>query len=253
MFQWNANLYNHFNKERLQPSIDLVNKLPKGEYKRIIDIGCGTGMSTWALRNKFLKSSIVGVDLSHEMLEKAQELKMDVEWIQRDCSKTLVDLGQFDLVFSNAFLQWLPNQEQFLKQTKEILSENGVLAIQVPNWDKMPIKECIDQVAQNFEEFQVPLQLNAHNDTLEGYYDMLVQTYEEVEIWQMNYAHIMDSYDAIIDFIKGAGLRPYFKRLQPDRQKAFVEAIKALLPTIYPMQVDGKILFVFERIMFIAK
>lgn len=93
MFQWNANLYNHFNKERLQPSIDLVNKLPKGEYKRIIDIGCGTGMSTWALRNKFLKSSIVRVDLSHEMLEKAQELKMDVEWIQRDCSKTLVDLG----------------------------------------------------------------------------------------------------------------------------------------------------------------
>ena len=227
--------------------------MPKKAYEKIIDIGCGSGMSTIALANQFPKAQIIGVDLSEQMLEKAKELEIEAKWIKRDCSMPLEDLGKFDLVFSNAFLQWLPNQEQFLKQTKRILSEEGILAIQVPNWDNMPIKGCLDKVVQSYEEFQEPLQVNAHNDTMMGYYDMLVKDYEQVEIWQINYAHIMESYDAIIDFIKSAGIRPYLERLEPHRQMTFMEAIKALLPSIYPIQSDGKILFIFERVMFIAQ
>lgn len=70
---------------------------------RLLDVGCGSGISTLALRNQFSETKIVGVDLSACMLENAKKLLPEIEWIQRDCSESLEDLGQFDLVFSNAF------------------------------------------------------------------------------------------------------------------------------------------------------
>ncbi|MBP3888649.1 MAG: methyltransferase domain-containing protein [Cellulosilyticum sp.] len=253
MFKWNATLYNQFAKERIQPSIDLIHRLPEGSYNRILDVGCGSGMSTVALRSQFPQAKIAGVDLSEQMLEKAKELEIDVEWIQRDCSKTLEDLGQFDLVFSNAFLQWLPHQETFLAQTKAILAKDGILAMQVPNWEQMPIKDCIDEVVEQFEEFKEPIALNAHNYSMNHYYDMLVKQYQAVEIWQTNYTHIMEDYHAIIDFIKGAGIRPYLQRLDEVRQETFIKEFEKRLPKIYPIQADGKVLFIFKRILFIAK
>lgn len=253
MFEWNAALYDQFGKERVQPCLDLINRLPKRNYKNIIDIGCGTGISTVALSNQFQQAHIVGVDLSEQMLEAAKTLEINVDWVKRDCSMPLEDLGQFDLVFSNAFLQWLPNQEGFLKQTKALFAEDGVLAIQVPNWDHMPIKVCIDQVVEQFEELKKPIPLNAHNHSIHTYYDMLSEHYDVVEIWQTNYNHVMESYEAIIEFVRGAGLRPYLDQLDVGRQSLFIEEIKKRLPEIYSTQVDGKILFIFERILFIAK
>ena len=73
--KWNAELYENFGKERLQPAIDLVNRIPDGDYKRIVDIGCGSGMSTFPLRQRFSEAEIIGVDSSCEMLEKANGLQ----------------------------------------------------------------------------------------------------------------------------------------------------------------------------------
>ena len=78
---WNAKLYDTFSKERIQPSIDLANRIDK-LCVRILDVGCGSGMSTLALRNRFPEAEIVGVDLSADMLENAKKLLPDVKWIQ---------------------------------------------------------------------------------------------------------------------------------------------------------------------------
>ena len=48
---------------------------------RIFDVGCGSGMSTLALRNRFPKAEIIGVDLSAAMPENAKKLLSDVQWI----------------------------------------------------------------------------------------------------------------------------------------------------------------------------
>ena len=129
---WSADMYGKFEKERKQPSIDLLNKIDGEKFERIIDIGCGSGMSTLPLKKRFTESEIVGVDLSENMLDKARKSISGVTWIQRDCSRKLNNLGTFDLVFSNAFIQWIPNQEEFIKNTKELLNKNGVFAIQIP-------------------------------------------------------------------------------------------------------------------------
>lgn len=62
-------------------------------------------MSTAALVSAFGDSEIIGVDLSEEMLAKARKNISQAIFIRRDCSQPLSDLGKFDLIFSNAFIQ----------------------------------------------------------------------------------------------------------------------------------------------------
>lgn len=149
---WNANMYDLFEKERMQPSIDLINRIEDGEFRRILDVGCGSGMSTLPLRKRFSESEIIGVDMSENMLEKAKKLISNVEWIRRDCSKPLNDLGLFDLVFSNAFLQWVYNQEEVIKNISELLNDSGIFAIQIPNFEEMAVSSFIKEAANQFDK-----------------------------------------------------------------------------------------------------
>lgn len=252
--KWNVKIYEQFKNERLQPALDLIGRIAKGNYKKIIDVGCGSGMSTLPLQEVFGDATIYGVDSSKEMLEKARKTSNKITWIQRDCSQSLSDLGTFDLVFSNAFLQWLSDQEAFIAAVKTLLNEKGVFALQVPNYDGMPIKACIDRVVSQFgKNFARAEQGMCHNFTLPEYYDMLGRYFEEVTIWQTNYVHVMSSYEEIVQFMSGTGLRPYFEELTEEEQKQFIRMLIDELKKVYPVQENGKILFTFERIEWIAR
>ncbi len=93
---WNAEIYNRYGKESIQPSIDLVGRIREMKFQRILDVGCGTGMSTAPLVSTWENTEIIGIDMSKEMLEKAREILPAVTFIQRDCSKPLLDVGTFD-------------------------------------------------------------------------------------------------------------------------------------------------------------
>ncbi len=149
---WNAEIYEKFGKERIQPSIDLVSRLTARKFERILDAGCGTGMSTAALVSAFGDSEIIGVDLSEEMLAKARENISHAIFIKRDCSQPLSDLGKFDLIFSNAFIQWLSDQKEFMANSFRMLNEGGVFAAQIPLFGEMPANTCILKAEKLFAE-----------------------------------------------------------------------------------------------------
>lgn len=247
---WNANLYDAFNKERIQPSIDLANRIDK-VCTRILDVGCGSGMSTLALKNRFPEAEIIGVDLSAAMLENAKKLLSDVQWIQRDCSESLEDLGQFDLVFSNAFLQWLPDQEKFIKNIRNCIKENGMLAMQIPNFENMRIAGIIRETAEDFDtngSIFTNMNNTCYNYPLTTYYNMMCRYYSDVEVWQTNYIHQMDSSDSIVEFVKGTALIPYLERLSESQEQEFIEQLNERIAEDYKPCDNGKVLFPFERI-----
>ena len=66
---WNSEIYNRFGRERIQPSIDLVNRIRGKRFNRILDVGCGTGMSTAPLVSEWKDAEIIGLDLSDNMLK----------------------------------------------------------------------------------------------------------------------------------------------------------------------------------------
>ncbi|MCI8589650.1 MAG: methyltransferase domain-containing protein [Clostridiales bacterium] len=253
---WNVALYNKFSKERIQPSKDLAERLMVENCKRVIDIGCGSGMSTYCIRNRFPNAEIVGVDLSASMLKKAKELVEGVAWIQRDCRESLEDLGTFDVVFANAFLQWLDDQEKFIKNAGKLLNKKGVLAIQVPNFREMKIAEILDKVVERYDSKHTlfsELPEKRFNYTAEEYYDMFSKYYSDVEMWQTYYYHPMADSDAIVEFIQGTTLRPYLACLSAEQGKEFLDLLRQETAIGYKSSKNGKVLFPFHRLFFLAK
>jgi trans-aconitate 2-methyltransferase len=84
------------------------------------------------------------------------------------------------------------------------------------------------------------------------YYDVLVGSSRAVELWVTHYNHVMEDHAAIVEWMKSTALRPYLDRLPSAQQEPFLAAVLERLKPIYPTQHDGKVLFIFKRLFFIA-
>ena len=140
MLDWNPEQYEKFIKDRTRPAIDLANRLEVREAKRILDLGCGTGNSTRILKNRFTDAMVIGADNSDEMLAKAKITHPDIEFMSLDAGGDLSEVrGNFDIVFSNACIQWIPNHEILLPKLMLLLRRGGVLAVQIPIQIEHPV------------------------------------------------------------------------------------------------------------------
>ena len=147
MLDWNPEQYEKFIKDRTQPAIDLANRLEVWEAKRILDLGCGTGNSTKILKDKFPDAMVIGADNSDEMLAKAKKTHPDIEFIHLDVGGDLGEVkGKFDIVFSNACLQWIPNHEILLPKLMSLLRQGGVLAVQIPIQSEHPVHIIMNEL-----------------------------------------------------------------------------------------------------------
>jgi trans-aconitate 2-methyltransferase len=128
---WDAGRYLRFADERTQPCRDLVARIPLAAPRRVIDLGCGPGNSTAVLEARWPEADLIGLDSSATMVARAREDFPDREWIHGDINSWQAD-EPFDVVFSNAALQWVPNHHELLPRLHGQLAEGGVLAVQVP-------------------------------------------------------------------------------------------------------------------------
>jgi trans-aconitate 2-methyltransferase len=252
---WNPNLYLKFGKERIQPSIDLVSRLDGEEPKKIIDIGCGPGNSTQILKNRWPNAEISGADNSPAMIEKAKEDYPNQKWILFDAARDSLN-EKFDLVFSNATIQWIPDHNNLIKQFDGLLNEPGVLAVQLPLFFDMPLGKSISEIAKT-EKWRnatkgVDDLFTIHNAGY--YYDCLSKYFSQVDTWTTDYYHVMESHSSILEMIRSTGLKPYLERLANDNEKQEFEAsVLDAIQSNYPLQPNHKVLFPFKRLFFAAK
>lgn len=255
MSDWQPNQYLKFEKERTQPAIDLLNRIESSHPRRVIDIGCGPGNSTKILRDRWETAEIIGLDNSKAMLEKAGNKYSDIEWVLKDSNEDLSFLGKFDVVFSNAAFQWLPDHSGLIKKLFEMLNTNGVLAVQVPCVKHLPVYAEIQKIIRTKKwtlYFQSPPEYPKHF-TFSHYYDILCELTTELYAWQTDYIHIMKSHDDIVEWYKGTGLRPFLDMLPTEELKAeFCEEYKTQIASAYSVEKDKNVLLPFTRIFFTA-
>lgn len=255
MADWQPSQYLKYRSERTQPAIDLVNRLSLADPKRIIDIGCGPGNSTAILKERWPDAAVCGLDNSANMLAKAKREYADIDWLQMSVEEDLSALGKFDLVFTNAALQWMPAHETLLPDLYGMLCENGVLAAQVPCVKHLPVYANIqsmigtDRWARYFEHPPV----YPKHFPFAHYYDILCGLTDRIEIWQTDYIHILPDHDGIVEWYKGTGLRPFLDMLPDDALRAdFCEHYRQLIEKTYSVERDGRVLLPFTRIFFVA-
>lgn len=253
MSDWNSNQYMKFAKERTQPSKDLIARLCDIEPGRILDLGCGPGNSTQALRNRFNNAEIIGVDASENMLEKARNEHPDIKFEKCFLPQGLENIdGKFDLIFSNACIHWIPEQKELLTACKNKLNKNGTLAVQIPFIQNAPfykiLYKLVDEKWTNLKSIK-----NFHNLLPEEYYDLLDELGFDFDIWDTTYYHTVSSHMGVIEWYKGSGLRPYLQALESEEEKdEFIADLLGIIKNTYPAQQNGNIILKMPRVFFTA-
>jgi len=246
---WNPELYLRFNQERTQPAIDLLNRIHLGSPQKILDVGCGPGNSTQILAQRWPEANILGIDSSVAMIEKAKADYPMSSWQVMD-AQHINYVNEFDLIFSNAVIHWVPDHVSLINNLIAALKANGILAIQMPLYHEMPVYTLVEQLYYNtFPASHAAIDRVFNFHSAAYYYDLLSQTGCQFTLWESSYFHVMASYAQIVEMIKSTGLKPYLDEISGESQKAeFAETVLHSLPTIYPQQRDGKILFPFKRL-----
>ncbi|HAJ56720.1 MAG TPA: malonyl-[acyl-carrier protein] O-methyltransferase BioC [Candidatus Omnitrophica bacterium] len=126
-----ARLYDEYADIQRLAAFELLSRQPRDECRNILEIGCGTGIYTSLLKEKFDKAALKAVDISAEMIRVAEgKLKGGVEFTVADAEDVL-PYGNFDLITSNASMQWFADLEAALRKCSAKLMENGVLLFSI--------------------------------------------------------------------------------------------------------------------------
>lgn len=252
--EWNPEQYLQFKSERTQPTIDLVSRINISNPLSIIDIGCGPGNSTQILVNRWPDSEVVGLDNSNTMIEKARQDYPCQKWIV-DNAENIDQDSKYDLIFSNATLQWIPHHDILLPKLFNCVNPGGAIAVQIPMFKNMPLNVAIETVANYYKWINYTKgceELFTFNDP-DFYYEIINKLATGVELWETSYFHILNSLGSLIDFIRTTGLKPYLDRLPSNEMKSeFEQEVLTECKKYYKLLSNGKVLFPFDRLFFIG-
>jgi trans-aconitate 2-methyltransferase len=254
MMGWNPDLYLKFGGERTRAAADLLARVSVASPARVIDLGCGPGNSTALLRARWPTADITGLDNDPAMLAAARASDPGVRWVQDGASLWTSD-GDYDVVFSNALLQWLGPHTHVLDWWFAAVAPGGALAVQLPvAHPRSPLHRIVQEVAA-LPEWAAKL---AGCDTAVChepgfYYDVLCEQAARIDLWESEYSHVMDGPDAIVTWLRATRLRPFLAALPDDETRGrFEAALLERLAAAYPRRADGRVLFPFPRLFFVA-
>ena len=251
---WDADLYLRFANERTQPAIDLLARVALTAPARVIDLGCGPGNSTALLRRRWAAAAVTGLDSSPQMIAAARRDQPDGDWVLDDIT-TWTAAPPYDLVFSNATLQWLPDHATLYPHIFAQVATGGALATQIPVFHAMPVQRALLGVAADpaWCDRLEPATRSLIAESPGFYYDALRPLASHVDLWETEYNHILASTDAIVEWISATRLRPYLEALADDVERGeFLVRLRAAVAAIYTPQHDGKVLFPFRRLFVVA-
>lgn len=251
---WNPEIYNQFKNIRFQPFYDLASLIQDVPGMKAIDLGCGTGEQTAILAKKFPDATFTGIDSSAEMLEKGRELEHDRLHFRIATTEQVISADEtWDLIFSNAALQWSEQHTLLFPAIISKLRPGGQLAVQMPYQPGNTLNIILRTLAAEepycsmLNGWNRPSSVLTTDDYTQLFFDNGLQ---DLNISQKVYPIVADTHDALFNFISGSALIPYMERLDATQQQAFITAFKtritahyATLPAIYA----------FKRILLYAR
>ena len=253
---WDSDQYLRFSRERTQPSRDLVARIPLEGAARLLDMGCGPGNSTAELAARFGAAGVTGIDNSPQMLAAAREAHPDLRFISFDMTRDDWSPlgGGYDVVLSNACIQWLPDHARLLPRMLGLLVPGGWLAVQLPLVRRQAMRRILDEASAMprwsalLADVSVPRALDPGD-----YFDILAPAASELQIWQTTYYHRMGSLDDVVEWYRGSSLRPYLRALGEREGDAFVGEVRRRAAEAFAPQPSGGYLLPFPRLFMLAQ
>jgi len=105
------------------------------QANRVLDIACGLGFDSlaWAKWGK----RVVGIDLNLALLQNAAQLAarqgVRIDFLVADATLLPFRDASFDIAFSEALLEHVPNWQSIVREANRVLGENGIFFVRTLN------------------------------------------------------------------------------------------------------------------------
>jgi trans-aconitate 2-methyltransferase len=251
---WSAAQYVKFEQERTRPVHDLVARIPNAKIVRAADIGCGPGNSTEVLRERYPEARIVGLDSSPDMIEAARKRLPDVAFEVADIREWRPK-EPLDVILANAVLQWIPDHQTLFPTLMAQLGPGGALALQMPDNVDEPSHRLMGEVASQgpwAAKLKDATGARTERHLADWYFRLLRPHAPRIDVWRTTYFHPLAGAHAVVEWLKGTGLRPFLDPLEESERKAFLARYEAAVAKAYPAEADGTVLLPFPRLFVVA-
>ncbi|MET9113751.1 trans-aconitate 2-methyltransferase [Streptomyces longwoodensis] len=261
---WDPAQYLRHAGHRARPFTDLLARAPglPGDPPRIADLGCGPGNVTALLADRWPTAHITGYDNSPAMLDQAQAHAGPtpgggrLDFAPADAT-AWTPAEPYDLIVSNAALQWVPGHLDAFPAWLAGLAPGGTFAFQVPHNLDAPLHALMRELAATPRWKDRLGHVLRAGDSVHApgvYLDRLARLGCATDVWETTYHHVLTGEDPVLDWVKGTGLRPALTALadDPAAREAFVAEYRDLLRTAYPSSPYGTVL-PFRRLFAVAR
>jgi len=253
MATWDPTRYLQYAEERSRPFVELVARVD-GEPRTIVDLGCGPGHLTAVLRARWPGATVLGVDSSAAMIDRARADDDDPQtsYLQADVATWEPD-APVDLMISNALLQWVPDQLAVIERLSRHVTAGGTFALQTPNNYAGPSHRLLAEIASRPPYGELTVGLHENRGTAPfTYLDLFSRAGWATDAWETTYLHVLHGDDPVFDWISGTGARPVLEALPSPLREQFTREYRAALREAYPAQPWGTVL-PFARVFAVAR
>lgn len=235
---WNPENYNKFKNIRYQPFYDLIDFIKPVNGMKAIDLGCGTGEQTAILADKFKEADFLGVDSSAEMLDQSKALESDnLHFRKATTEETLASGEKWDLIFSNAALQWSNDHETLFTALIDLVNPKGQFAVQMPVQPENKLNVILAELVEEepFKSYLKGYKRDSPVLSIDEYAQILFDGgLEDIQILQKVYPIIANDHETLYNFISGSALIPYIERLDGYEQELFIKTYKERIAAYFP-------------------
>ncbi|MER5989567.1 trans-aconitate 2-methyltransferase [Streptomyces viridosporus] len=261
---WDPAQYLRHAGHRTRPFTDLLARIPDlpGDPPRIADLGCGAGNVTALLAGRWPAARVTGYDNSPEMLDAARTGHEGptpgggrLDFAHADV-RTWTPDRPYDLIVSNATLQWVPGHAERFGDWIAGLAPGGTLAFQVPGNFDAPSHTLLRELAAAPHRRTRLAGVLRHAGAVlrpEEYLERLTGLGCTADVWETTYVHLLTGEDPVLDWVGGTALRPVLTALadDPEAREEFVAEYRTALRAAYPAGAHGTP-FPFRRIFAVA-
>jgi trans-aconitate 2-methyltransferase len=254
--QWDPAKYVQFGDYRQRPFFDLTGRIEAAAPREVVDLGCGPGNLTATLAARWPGARVIGLDSSPDMLAKAGAYSQDaprLEYRLGDIA-TWAPSPETDVVVSNAALQWVPGHQEMLSRWLKALARGAWFALQVPGNFTSASHVLMRELAESGAWAAQLGGLLCHDDavaTPARYLEIMLDAGCAADAWETTYQQVLPGENAVLEWVRGAGLRPVLDALSPDDAAAFEAEYGARLAEAYPASAYGTV-YPFRRVFAVA-
>src|SRR5205814_155817 len=124
-------------------------------------------------------------------------------WLLGGISEWTAD-APFDVVFSNAALQWVPDHHGLFPRLLRQVAPGGALAVQMPVHFASPLHQSILAIADDpaWRDRMGAAKSAIAVERPAFYYDVLRPLAGHLDLWETEYDHVLDGPEAILAWIR---------------------------------------------------